>query len=136
MHPGKEELFPEYESDCALCPGNQRQNGEVNPQYTNTYSFRNDKPVFYPFDPGSEILAQSTAEDVFSQEREERGLCEVVCYCPQHNRSMMHFHFTTPMLTPDRVKYHAAYGEDFGWQRDFTPERAAETLRNTITRLP
>lgn len=48
----------------------------------------------------------------------------------------MYLHFVTPMLTPDRIKHHAAYGEEFGLQRDFTAERAAEELRGTISKLP
>ena len=31
-----------YEPDCYLCPGNKRANGEINPQYKNTFTFTND----------------------------------------------------------------------------------------------
>ena len=37
--------LPEYDSDCYLCPGNTRANGEVNPDYRGTYVFANDFPA-------------------------------------------------------------------------------------------
>jgi len=44
----------------------------------------------------------------------------------------MHFHFRTPMLTPTRQKYFAGYEENFGYQRDLTPEMAAAKLKEII----
>lgn len=34
--------LPEHDPSCYLCPGNKRAQGEVNPDYENTYVFVND----------------------------------------------------------------------------------------------
>ncbi|KAK5654499.1 hypothetical protein OQA88_7128 [Cercophora sp. LCS_1] len=34
--------LPEYDPKCYLCPGNQRAQGDSNPQYQNTFAFVND----------------------------------------------------------------------------------------------
>ena len=44
---GKQESIPtddrpSYDPDCYLCPGNKRANGEVNPHYSEPFSFTND----------------------------------------------------------------------------------------------
>lgn len=34
--------LPNYDPECYLCPGNQRAQGDANPNYTSTYAFVND----------------------------------------------------------------------------------------------
>lgn len=34
--------LPAYDPSCYLCPGNKRAQGDVNPQYQNTFVFVND----------------------------------------------------------------------------------------------
>jgi UDPglucose--hexose-1-phosphate uridylyltransferase len=69
-----------YEPDCYLCPGNKRANGEVNPQYTTTYVFRNDFSALIADTPRNNVdvhgllVAQS-----------ERGICRVVNFSPRHD---------------------------------------------------
>ena len=37
-----EEIANTYDPDCYLCPGNQRANGETNPEYQGVFVFDND----------------------------------------------------------------------------------------------
>jgi UDPglucose--hexose-1-phosphate uridylyltransferase len=39
--PAKNKL-PEYDPDCYLCPRNRRAQGDVNPDYKDTFAFVND----------------------------------------------------------------------------------------------
>jgi UDPglucose--hexose-1-phosphate uridylyltransferase len=71
---------PEYDPSCYLCPGNTRANGEKNPRYTGTYSFKND------FAALSEHIPEGKMEEGdFFLAKSERGLCKVVCFSPRHD---------------------------------------------------
>lgn len=79
-----ETALPSYDPSCPLCPGNTRANGQPNPQFDSTYVFANDfgalentkKPA--PVD-GEEELMQAEVTD---------GECRVICYSPDHNRTL------------------------------------------------
>lgn len=81
---------PSYDESCFLCKGNTRINGEVNPDYTGTFVFTNDfaalnekTPDFEQHDPLFTISA-------------ERGESRVICFSPDHGRSL-------PELTQEEV---------------------------------
>ncbi len=75
-----------YDPTCYLCPGNIRNTGDKNPQYTKTYAFQNDFGAILP-----ETTREHHLEIVpFIQKRKERGLCEVLCYSPRHDLTMTH----------------------------------------------
>ncbi len=86
---GKTELvqeadMPEYDPACYLCPGNVRSTGNLNPQYEGTYSFPNDFPTLLP------ERAESPVDDApLFQTRPEAGICEVLCYSPRHDRTLV-----------------------------------------------
>ncbi|QCR22229.1 UDP-glucose--hexose-1-phosphate uridylyltransferase [Pontibacter sp. SGAir0037] len=71
---------PAYDPTCYLCPGNTRANGEVNPDYTGTYSFQNDFAAITEDVPSGEM-----AEGEFFLAKSERGLCKVICFSPRHD---------------------------------------------------
>lgn len=75
--------IPEYVSDCYLCPGNTRANGEINPNYSSTFVFKNDFSALMPDQPNnfSEDSALIKAES-------EKGICRVVCFSPKHNLTL------------------------------------------------
>lgn len=84
---GAEEPTPEraglaFDPDCYLCPGNTRANGDVNPDYPETYVFRNDFSALRP----------DTSIDVFDdgllRAEGERGSCRVVCFSPRHDLTL------------------------------------------------
>jgi UDPglucose--hexose-1-phosphate uridylyltransferase len=71
---------PEYDSSCYLCPGNTRANGEKNPAYTRTYSFKNDFAAIQ-----EEVPSGTVEEGEFFLAKSERGLCKVICFSPRHD---------------------------------------------------
>jgi UDPglucose--hexose-1-phosphate uridylyltransferase len=84
---GAEEPEPEgtglaFDPGCYLCPGNVRANGNVNPDYAETFVFTNDFSALRP--------DTSTAEydDGLLQAQGERGLCRVVCFSPRHDLTL------------------------------------------------
>ena len=48
--------------------------------------------------------------------------------------AQFHIHFDTPLLTPDRVKHHAAYERYYATTNDVLPEDAAQRLRDQLPR--
>lgn len=73
-----------YDPTCALCPGNQRLSG-VNPPYRGVYWFPNDLPCFGPDAP--DWSDGETADDLYRR-RPAVGTAEVVCYHPDHAKTM------------------------------------------------
>ncbi|MGH9412700.1 MAG: UDP-glucose--hexose-1-phosphate uridylyltransferase [Terriglobales bacterium] len=76
---------PDYDPHCYLCPGNERAHGNRNPAYNGVYIFENDFPALVP-NPGPE----PPGEDALFRTQPEGGLCRVICYSPQHNRTLPH----------------------------------------------
>ncbi len=84
---GAEERIPEppgmaFDPDCYLCPGNTRANGDVNPDYAETFVFTND---FSALRPDTSI---ATFDDGLLRAEGERGSCRVVCFAPQHDLTL------------------------------------------------
>ncbi len=73
---------PPYDPECYLCPGNTRSNGEVNPAYQSTFTFRNDFSALLPETP----LAASM--DGLFQARSVKGECRVICFSPRHDLTL------------------------------------------------
>lgn len=77
------ELLPNYVEDCYLCPGNERISGDKNSDYTGTFVFTNDFAALTQDTPDSPI-SEST---VFTCES-ARGLSRVICYSPDHSKTL------------------------------------------------
>jgi UDPglucose--hexose-1-phosphate uridylyltransferase len=73
------ETLPRYDPGCYLCPGNQRANGNSNPDYVGAFSFDNDFPAL----TGTSAVA-AEPDDLFGS-RGESGSCRVVCYTERHD---------------------------------------------------
>lgn len=71
-----------YDAGCYLCPGNVRTGGERNPDYTGTFVFPNDFPAMMPDTP-----APPGDDPVFAA-APARGTSRVICYSPDHSRTM------------------------------------------------
>lgn len=72
----------EYDSECYLCANNKRINGEINPDYKETFVFPNDFPALSSFNSDEDLsdnLFKSTAAN---------GECKVVCFSPKHNATI------------------------------------------------
>jgi len=71
---------PEHDPSCYLCPGNTRANGEINPAYSNVYSFTNDFSALL-----KETPHEVSSSDELFQYSSQRGICKVICFSPRHD---------------------------------------------------
>ncbi len=74
---------PPHDPTCALCPGNRRASGAVNPRYESTFVFDNDFPALRT--PARDA---GGVEDGLLVARPEAGACRVVCFSPRHDLSL------------------------------------------------
>jgi UDPglucose--hexose-1-phosphate uridylyltransferase len=72
-----------YDPECFLCPGNKRVGGEINPDYTDTFVFQNDFGALNQEVPEGEYV-----EGEFFRAKSEKGICKVVCFSPDHSRTI------------------------------------------------
>ena len=73
---------PAHDPGCYLCAGNERINGERNPDYSGPYAFDNDFPSL-SVDSGVHTNSHSLL-----QSRSETGCCRVVCFSEKHNQPL------------------------------------------------
>ncbi len=92
--------LPHYDTQCSLCPGNQRASGAVNPAYSDTFVFDNDFPALLP-----ESAAVEASHPLLRQEP-ETGYCKVVCFSPRHDLTL------PDMSTGDVEKVIAAWTDE------------------------
>jgi UDPglucose--hexose-1-phosphate uridylyltransferase len=86
-----EPLPPAYDPDCYLCPGNTRVGGEVNPGYAGVHVFDNDFPAL------AEDASPGGSDDPLFRAEASRGVCRVICFSPDHGKSL-------PRLAPDQLR--------------------------------
>jgi UDPglucose--hexose-1-phosphate uridylyltransferase len=77
------ETLPHYDPGCYLCPGNKRANGEINPDYKDTYAFTNDF---------SALLEKTDTEKKDNKNlliaKSEKGICRVINFSPRHDLTL------------------------------------------------
>jgi UDPglucose--hexose-1-phosphate uridylyltransferase len=74
---------PSYDPACYLCPGNTRANGEVNPDYSRPFVFANDFPALQ-----ADVPASTSGDDALFQSAPARGEARVICFSPDHARTL------------------------------------------------
>ncbi|WP_108652464.1 galactose-1-phosphate uridylyltransferase [Dongshaea marina] len=74
---------PMHDPECFLCAGNIRINGEKNPDYTGTFVFGNDFAALMDDTPDAPV-----SEDPLFQSQTARGESRVICFSPNHAKSM------------------------------------------------
>ena len=77
------EKTPEYDPSCYLCPGNSRAGGVSNPEYTDTFVFKNDFSALLPDTP-----MDGMDMDGLFRAHSERGICKVICFSPRHDLTL------------------------------------------------
>jgi UDPglucose--hexose-1-phosphate uridylyltransferase len=82
---------PSYDPQCYLCPGNSRKGGAFNPDYPGVYVFENDFPALQ-----SQPAKGRSGDPLFAAE-ETGGTCRVICFSPDHGR-------TLPELAPEQIR--------------------------------
>ena len=76
-------LRPPYDPNCYLCPGNERAQGNYNPNYESTFVFTNDFAALLPETP----LVERQDSPLLRYESEQ-GTCRVVCFSPRHDLTL------------------------------------------------
>ncbi len=71
-----------HDPNCYLCATNTRINGEVNPDYKNTFVFPND---FGAILPDSE---EFNYKNGLLKAESETGICRVICFSPNHSETL------------------------------------------------
>jgi galactose-1-phosphate uridylyltransferase, family 1 len=74
---------PSYDPKCYLCPGNERAGGARNPDYSETFVFRNDYSALLPDTPSDGGL-----EDRLMHSEPVTGECRVICFSPRHDLTL------------------------------------------------
>jgi UDPglucose--hexose-1-phosphate uridylyltransferase len=77
------DYLPEYDPECYLCPGNERANGEHNPDYKNTFVFTNDFATLLPDTPFFEKDSHSLL-----RAKSVVGTSRVICFLPRHDLTL------------------------------------------------
>ena len=83
---------PQYDEKCYLCPGNKRAEGQVNPNYTDSFVFTNDFSALLSDSGTSEYNVENILEATG-----ERGICKVIAFTPRHD-------LTLPEMHQDEIK--------------------------------
>lgn len=101
--------------DCYLCPGSARANGEVNPEYDETFVFTNDFPALLPAtqpqpEPGGPLF----------QGEPQAGTCRVICFSPRHDLTLAEMDEADIHRVIDLwVEQTTALGRDYRWVQVF-----------------
>tara|TARA_R110002049_G_scaffold279949_1_gene459087 strand:- start:52268 stop:53287 length:1020 start_codon:yes stop_codon:yes gene_type:complete len=95
------EKRPSYDESCYLCAGNTRINGEQNPNYEDVFVFTND---FAALQSDSKTFS---VEDGLMVAQSETGICKVICFSPDHSKSLAH-------MNPNEIQKVV-----FAWQKEY-----------------
>jgi UDPglucose--hexose-1-phosphate uridylyltransferase len=76
------EVKPAYDESCYLCPTNTRMNGEDNPDYKGAFVFTNDFAALQKDSPNFSL------NEGLLQAQSEKGICKVICFSPDHSKSL------------------------------------------------
>ena len=71
---------PTYDPTCYLCPNNHRVGDVKNPNYNDTFVFDNDFSAIL-----NEKVEKVLPKNPFFKQKQERGICRVICFSPNHN---------------------------------------------------
>ncbi len=78
----KKEIRPSHDENCYLCARNTRINGEINPDYKNSFVFVNDFAALQNDSKSFEI------DEGLLKANSEQGICKVICFSPDHSKSL------------------------------------------------
>ncbi len=83
VEPVPGDVCPPHDPNCYLCPGGTRANGEVNPQYEDTFVFTNDFAALLP-----DGKSQPDRDDPLFTWSGTAGTCRVICFSPRHDLTL------------------------------------------------
>lgn len=115
-----------HDPNCYLCAGNTRINGEVNPDYNDTFVFTNDFAALTTDTPESE----QTNDDLFTL-KSARGTSRVICFSPDHSKSLPELSHSSLVKVVDTwCEQVADLGKDYVWVQVFENKGAAMGCSN------
>lgn len=85
MEKSIEEDVPEHDPTNPLCPGAVRSNGEVNPDYKDTFAFDNDFPALLEHVPDEK---DTDNDNPLFRSKPAKGKCRVLCFHPKSNLTL------------------------------------------------
>ena len=74
---------PNYDPKCYLCPTNSRADGDTNPDYKESFVFKNDFSALLEDTP----IGNYNEHDLLVA-KNERGICKVISFSPKHNLTL------------------------------------------------
>lgn len=111
----EDSALPPYDPQCYLCAGNTRVNGETNPAYTGTFVFTNDHAALMP-----EVPDAPAGTDPLFKLRAARGTSRVICFSPDHARTLPELSLSAIGGVIDTwCEQTAELGQDHAWVQVF-----------------
>jgi len=106
---------PAHDPQCYLCAGNARVTGERNPDYTGTHVFTNDFAALM-----QDVPPAREATDPLFQTMAARGTSRVICFSPDHSKTLPELSLRAIGQVIDTWCHEsAALGETYPWVQVF-----------------
>ena len=116
---------PSYDPECYLCPGNSRASGQTNPDYQGEFVFPNDFPALLPDADGG------AAADLLQRAEPVAGECRVLCFSPDHSRTLPELPLTGVRAVVEAwCSQSAELGQKYRWVQVFENKGAAMGCSN------
>jgi len=108
---------PAYDAQCYLCAGNLRVTGERNPAYADTHVFTNDFAALMHDVPDTPA---GSASDPLFRAMAARGTSRVICFSPDHSKSLPELPLPSLRRVVDAwCEESATLGETYPWVQVF-----------------
>jgi UDPglucose--hexose-1-phosphate uridylyltransferase len=128
--PAPRERRPPHDPTCALCAGNRRASGVVNPAYTGTFVFDNDFGALLPDAPLGDDRAEDGGDPLF-RSAGVQGTCRVICFSPRHDLTLAEMDATGVAAVIDTwATESAALGARYPWVQVFENKGAVMGCSN------
>ena len=112
--------LPAHDPSCYLCAGNTRITGEKNPDYDGTFVFNNDFAAVLPDARTMVKDADRAAAPSLFQAQAVRGVSRVICFSPDHSKSLPELSIKAISAIIDTwCDECAALGERYKWVQVF-----------------
>ena len=79
-----EDVTPQHDPSCYLCPSNTRSNGTENPNYSGPFAFDND---YASFSPEAPTFIDDDSSPLMRRDS-NRGRCRVLCWTEDHSKTL------------------------------------------------
>ncbi|MNG55385.1 Galactose-1-phosphate uridylyltransferase [compost metagenome] len=103
---------PAYDPKCYLCPTNKRADGDINPDYKESFVFVNDFSALL-----KDTSQQEFNEDELFIAETEKGICKVIAFTPRHD-------LTLPEMEQSAIKAVVDL-----WQKEFEELSKVDWIR-------